>query len=182
VEAARDLTGSAGSGTTAQVRFVVRPLAAEGCVSGRVPTDGVLTVHVLALVGIITYSREGRRRVAAELIGDPERVDRRQKAADKALQQLVEATGSTLMSLPGMGPQGAARLLVEVRDVTRFPTAAHFASWTGTAPIDASKASGRARRPGWEVRRRWAGFNSPRGWRRGVRGARQRRRAHRRHW
>jgi len=40
--------------------------------------------------------------------------------------------------LPGIGPQGAARLLVEVGDVTRFPTAAHFASWTGTAPIDAS--------------------------------------------
>ena len=76
--------------------------------------------------------------VAAELIGDLERVYRRQKAADKELKALVEATGSTLTSLPGIGPQGAARLLVEVADVTRFPTAAHFASWTGTAPIDAS--------------------------------------------
>jgi transposase len=30
------------------------------------------------------------------------------------------------------------RLLVEVGDITRFPSRAHFASWTGTAPIDAS--------------------------------------------
>ncbi|HEU4544066.1 MAG TPA: IS110 family transposase, partial [Jiangellaceae bacterium] len=32
----------------------------------------------------------------------------------------------------------AARLLVEVADITRFPDRAHFASWNGTAPIDAS--------------------------------------------
>jgi transposase len=37
-----------------------------------------------------------------------------------------------------MGPPGTARLLVEVARVTRFPGKAHFASWNGTAPIDAS--------------------------------------------
>jgi transposase len=42
------------------------------------------------------------------------------------------------MDLTGIGPSGAARLLVEVGDITRFPTKAHFASWNGTAPIDAS--------------------------------------------
>jgi transposase len=40
--------------------------------------------------------------------------------------------------LHGIGPSGAARLLVEVGDITRFPNRAHFASWTGTAPIDVS--------------------------------------------
>jgi transposase len=42
------------------------------------------------------------------------------------------------MELDGIGPSNAARLLVEVGDITRFPNKAHFASWTGTAPIDAS--------------------------------------------
>ncbi|WP_355668145.1 IS110 family transposase, partial [Micromonospora fulviviridis] len=42
------------------------------------------------------------------------------------------------MDLHGIGPSGAARLLVEVADITRFPNRAHFASWNGTAPIDAS--------------------------------------------
>ncbi|HET8960713.1 IS110 family transposase [Nocardioides sp.] len=79
-----------------------------------------------------------RRRVAAELISDLERVYRRKKAADKELRELVAATGTTLLDLHGIGPTGAARLLVEVGDITRFPDRGHFASWNGTAPIDAS--------------------------------------------
>ncbi len=79
-----------------------------------------------------------RRRVAAELIGDLERVYARKKAANKELTELLAATGTTLTELPGIGPSGAARLLVEVGDITRFPDRGHFASWNGTAPIDAS--------------------------------------------
>ena len=79
-----------------------------------------------------------RRRLAAELIGDLERIHTRKKAADKELGSLVAATGTGLMDLHGIGPSGAARLLVEVGDITRFPDRNHFASWTGTAPVDAS--------------------------------------------
>jgi transposase len=79
-----------------------------------------------------------RRRVAAELISDLERIHGRKKAADKELSELLAATGTTLTDLPGIGPSGAARLLVEVGDITRFPDRDHFASWNGTAPIDAS--------------------------------------------
>src|SRR5665213_2645538 len=79
-----------------------------------------------------------RRRVAAELIADLQQVYDRTKAADKELNVLLALTGTTLTQLHGIGPSGAARLLVEVGDITRFPNRAHFASWTGTAPIDAS--------------------------------------------
>jgi transposase len=79
-----------------------------------------------------------RRRVAAELIADLERIYARKKAANKELNELLAATGTTLTQLHGIGPSGAARLLVEVGDITRFPTKAHFASWNGTAPLDAS--------------------------------------------
>jgi transposase len=78
-----------------------------------------------------------RRRVAAELIGDLERIYARKKAANKELTELVAQTGTGLLDLSGIGPSGAARLLVEVGD-TRFPNKAHLASWNGTAPIDAS--------------------------------------------
>jgi transposase len=78
------------------------------------------------------------RRVAAELVGDLERNHERTKAADKELKQLLAETGTTLTQLRGIGPYNAARLLVEVGDITRFPDRGHFASWTGTAPIDAS--------------------------------------------
>lgn len=81
---------------------------------------------------------KARRRVAAELIGDLERVYQRSKEADKELKELVAATGKTLMDLHGIAPSGAARLLVEAGNIRRFPDRAHFASWNGTAPIDAS--------------------------------------------
>jgi transposase len=79
-----------------------------------------------------------RRRVAAELVSDLERIYQRKKAADKELRELLKATATTLTDLHGIGPSAAARLLVEAGDVTRFPDKAHFASWNGTAPIDAS--------------------------------------------
>jgi transposase len=50
----------------------------------------------------------------------------------------VLASGSHLMDVHGIGPAGAARILADVGDVARFPDRAHFASWTGTAPLDAS--------------------------------------------
>jgi len=93
---------------------------------------------LLATVRPRDVAGKARRRVAAELISDLERIYQRKKAANKELKELVAATGSTLMDLHGIGPSGAARLLVEVGDITRFPTRAHFASWNGTAPIDAS--------------------------------------------
>ena len=76
--------------------------------------------------------------MAAELVSDLERIYQRKKAADKELRGLLKATGTTLTSLHGIGPSAAARLLIEAGDITRFPTKAHFASWNGTAPIDAS--------------------------------------------
>ena len=42
------------------------------------------------------------------------------------------------MDLHGIGPAGAARILADVGDIARFPDRNHFASRTGTAPIDAS--------------------------------------------
>ena len=42
------------------------------------------------------------------------------------------------MELHGIGPSGAARLLGDVGDIHRFADRDHFASWNGTAPLDAS--------------------------------------------
>jgi len=74
------------------------------------------------------------RRLIAELDG----IDKRIKVATAELRELVEATGSTLLELHGVGPCAAARLLGDIGDVSRFPTRGHFASCNGTAPIDAS--------------------------------------------
>ena len=79
-----------------------------------------------------------RRQIAAELLAEIVVLDRKLKDSDKTLREAVAATGTALMSLHGLGPVGAARVLADVADVARFPTRAHFASWNGTAPIDAS--------------------------------------------
>jgi transposase len=79
-----------------------------------------------------------RRRMAAEELADLERLDVKLKAMKAELKAAVAATGSRLMDLHGIGPAGAARILADVGNVARFPDRNHFASWTGTAPIDAS--------------------------------------------
>jgi transposase len=56
------------------------------------------------------------------------------------LKAAVQATESHLVDICGIGPAGAARILADVSDVSRVPNRSHFASWTGTAPIDASSA------------------------------------------
>ena len=56
----------------------------------------------------------------------------------KELDAVVAETGSGLMDLPGVGPVVAARILADVGDVARFADRNRFASWTGTAPLDAS--------------------------------------------
>ena len=42
------------------------------------------------------------------------------------------------MEIHDIGPVGAARTLADVGDVARFADRNRFASWTGTAPLDAS--------------------------------------------
>src|SRR5215467_7068304 len=79
-----------------------------------------------------------RRRMAAEELADIGRLDAKLKTMKAELKAAVTASGSHLMDIHGIGPAGAARILADVADVARFPNRAHFASWTGTAPIDAS--------------------------------------------
>jgi transposase len=79
-----------------------------------------------------------RHQLARELIDELTTIDAKIRAADKQLRELVATTGSSLGKLHGIGPSGEARLLGDIGDIDRFPTAGHFASWNGTAPIEAS--------------------------------------------
>ncbi len=79
-----------------------------------------------------------RRRLAAELIAELAVIDKRIKTADRELGELIDATGSILRELHGIGPANAARLLGDVGDIARFADRGRFASWNGTDPLDAS--------------------------------------------
>ena len=93
---------------------------------------------LLATVRPRDLAGKTRRRMAAEELADLERLDAKLKAMKAELKAAVQASGSHLMDIHGIGPAGAARILADVGDVARFPDRNHFASWTGTAPIDAS--------------------------------------------
>jgi transposase len=79
-----------------------------------------------------------RRRLAADELAELVAVEATMKKADAELKAMVLARGSRLMDLPGVGPVVAARVLADVGDVARFADRNRFASWTGTAPLDAS--------------------------------------------
>jgi transposase len=79
-----------------------------------------------------------RRRIAAEELADLVAVEAKMKSATAELKAMVLARGSRLMNIHGVGPVVAARILADVGDVARFADRNRFASWTGTAPLDAS--------------------------------------------
>ena len=93
---------------------------------------------MLATVRPRDIAGKTRRRMAAEELADLVAVDAKLKKIKAELKAAVTARGSTLMEIHGVGPAGAARILADVGDVARFADRNRFASWTGTAPLDAS--------------------------------------------
>ena len=79
-----------------------------------------------------------RRRIAAEELADLIVIESKMKKATSELKAMVIARDSRLMEHHGIGPVVAARILADVGEVSRFADRNRFASWTGTAPIDAS--------------------------------------------
>lgn len=116
--------------------------------------------HRAATLGRIRSLRALQRLSRVQYRGDPYRAtisqlirteaqharSRRQliTGTEHQLKELLPPAGHTLMTIPGIGLIGAATLLGEIGDITRFPTPAALAAWAGTAPLDAS--SGRHQR------------------------------------
>lgn len=81
---------------------------------------------------------KARKRLAMDYLGELERLDARLKELKKSLTEVLDEHPSTLREVTGVGPINAAKILAEVGDVRRFPSRHHFASYTGTAPVDVS--------------------------------------------
>ena len=79
-----------------------------------------------------------RRQLASELVRDVRALDRRIAELDERIRQEVVASGTTLTEVFGVGPILAAKIVGIVGNVGRFPSKAHFASYAGVAPIEAS--------------------------------------------
>ena len=93
---------------------------------------------ILASVRPRDLAGKTRRRLAVEQLTELVADEKKIKTLTRELKAMVLARGSRLMDLPGVGQVVAARILADVGDVARFADRNRFASWTGTAPLDAS--------------------------------------------
>ena len=141
LEALRMLTDRREALTRRRVQTVDRlqALLAE-LLPGQAKRD-ITTGQAKAMLGSVRprdIAGKTRRRIAAEELAELVAVEAKIKKATAELRAIVLARGSRLMDLHGVGPVVAARVLADVGDVTRFADRNRFASWTGTAPLDAS--------------------------------------------
>jgi transposase len=79
-----------------------------------------------------------RRRLASEVLRDIRTLDRKIADLGGRIEAEVETSGTTLTRIFGVGPILAATIIGAVGNVGRFPSKGHFASYAGTAPLEAS--------------------------------------------
>ncbi len=82
-----------------------------------------------------------RKRIAHELLAEVRRLNKERVASQTRLAVAVEASGTTLVDIYGVGPVVAALLIGHTGDISRFPTRHHYAAYNGTAPIEASSGA-----------------------------------------
>ena len=79
-----------------------------------------------------------RKALALGQLADLEMLDSKLKAMQARIAQALVEHPSHVQDIFGVGAVTTAVILGEVGDVRRFPSKHHFASYTGTAPVDAS--------------------------------------------
>jgi transposase len=86
----------------------------------------------------MTPADEHRKSLAQDLLADLRRLDRALHTNAAEIQAAVTASRTTLTTMHGIGPVLATKILGHTSNITRFPTRHHYASYCGTAPIEAS--------------------------------------------
>jgi transposase len=94
--------------------------------------------HLLRAVRPRTGLARTLRQLAVEHIGELRRLDRRIDTVTLQLSEAVEASGTTLTKVYGVGAVVAAKLLARTGPINRFRSADAFASYAGVAPIEVS--------------------------------------------
>ncbi|SEH69652.1 Transposase [Mycolicibacterium rutilum] len=123
--------------TINQLHALLRELIAGG-----VPTSLTPAKATTALRGLRPRTGTDRVRLelAKDLIADVRRLDD-QLAANAAKESaLLEEHGTRLQQIDGVGPILAARILGRTGSAARFASAAAYANYTGTAPVQVASA------------------------------------------
>ena len=95
--------------------------------------------------GLFTpWDRSVRGELVRKRLGELSRLEGEIAAMDPRIRATVQKTGTSLTSIPGVGPFIAAKILGEVGDPSRIRSKPAFAVLSGTAPLSAS--SGKVQR------------------------------------
>jgi len=85
-----------------------------------------------------TPAQAARQALALDHLEDLRRVEAQIAVNKKRIVDAVEASGTTVTDIHGAGPIVAAMAVGYSGDVRRFASRDHYASYTGTAPIEMS--------------------------------------------
>jgi len=120
-----------------QLHALLRELMAGGAPTSLTPAKAATTLR-----GFRPRTSPDRIRVelAKELIADFRRFDEQLKANAAKIVVLLDEHGTTLREIDGIGTVLAARLLGRTGPASRFASAAAYANYTGTAPIQIASA------------------------------------------
>jgi transposase len=123
--------------TVDQLHALLRELMAGGA-----PTSLTPVSPTAALRGFRPRTGPDRTRVelAKELIADVRRFDEQLGANAAKMTVLLDEHGTRLREINGVGPVLAARLLGRTGSPKRFASAAAYANYTGTAPVQIASA------------------------------------------
>jgi transposase len=123
--------------TVNQLHALLRELMAGGAPTALTPAGATA-----ALRGYRPRTGPDRIRVelAKELIADVRRFDEQLSANAAKVAVLLDEHGTRLREVDGVGPVLAARLLGRSGPASRFASAAAYANYTGTAPIQIASA------------------------------------------
>ena len=79
--------------------------------------------------------------LAEQFLTDLRRIDIQRRDVQKKLAAAVQASGTTVTEIFGVGPAVAAAVLGDVGDIARFPSPDSFAAYNGTAPVEVSSGN-----------------------------------------
>jgi transposase len=95
---------------------------------------------LLDRIGVTDEATRYRILVAREVVDDIARLDESLKASKKRIAVAVTASGTSVTDIVGVGPIGAATIIGYTKNVSRFPTKGHYATYNATAPTEVSSA------------------------------------------
>ena len=100
----------------------------------RLTTD---LLDALASQTLTTSAEHHAEKIITELATDLDTITTRRTTLAADIEEIftLHPLAPILISLPGIGPRLGARILTEIGDITRFPTAAHLAAYAGIAPV-----------------------------------------------